>query len=148
MLDVGSGSGYLTAVFAKLVGPTGRVTGIEVVPELVERSAQSLASDSAVADMVKSGAVSVHVADAHRGWAKDAPYDAIHVGAAAEEVPAALIDELAPNGVLVIPVGPEGGAQSLYKITKNAEGEVAARELMGVRYVPLVKTPEPVEKEL
>ena len=147
MLDVGSGSGYLTAVLANLVGPTGRVTGVDVVPELVERSARDLASDPSVAEMVKSGAVSVHVADAHRGWAKDAPYDAIHVGAAAEEVPEALIDELAPGGVLVIPVGPDGGAQSLYRITKDADGKLGARELMAVRYVPLIHTKES-EKEL
>lgn len=78
VLDVGSGSGYLTAVLAQLVGPQGRVTGVEVVPELVERSRRTLAADPATRAMVESGAVSVHVAEGSPGWPANAPYDAIH----------------------------------------------------------------------
>ncbi len=83
VLDVGSGSGYLAAVLAQLVGPSGRVVGVELVPELVERSRNALAEDPATAAMVASGALSVHQADAHYGWTSGAPYNAIHVGAGA-----------------------------------------------------------------
>jgi protein-L-isoaspartate(D-aspartate) O-methyltransferase len=84
VLDVGSGSGYLTAVFAGLVRPGGRVTGVEVVPPLVERSRQALQEDAGVREAAADGVrVAVHEADAHWGWPADAPYDAIHVGAGA-----------------------------------------------------------------
>jgi protein-L-isoaspartate(D-aspartate) O-methyltransferase len=84
VLDVGSGSGYLTAILAHMVSPGGRVTGVEVVPPLVERSRAALAADEGVRAAVAAGThVSVHEADAHWGWPQDAPYDAIHVGAGA-----------------------------------------------------------------
>ncbi len=84
VLDVGSGSGYLTAIFAQLVSPGGHVTGVEVVPPLVERSRAALDEDAAVREARAGGTeVSVHEVDAHWGWPPNAPYDAIHVGAGA-----------------------------------------------------------------
>lgn len=84
VLDVGSGSGYLTAIFAQLVSPGGYVTGVEVVPPLVERSRAALDEDAAVREARAAGTeVSVHEVDAHWGWPLNAPYDAIHVGAGA-----------------------------------------------------------------
>ena len=84
VLDVGSGSGYLTAVFANLVTPRGRVTGVEVVAPLVERSRQALDGDPSVRAAREADTdVSVHEADAHWGWPQLAPFDAIHVGAGA-----------------------------------------------------------------
>ena len=140
VLDVGSGSGYLTAVLAQLVQPNGRVTGVEVVPPLVERSVAALADDPSVQAARAAGThVSVHEADAHWGWPADAPYDAIHVGAAAEEVPPALVAQLAPGGRMIIPVGRHGWSQVLMCVDKDKEsGRVTQRQLMGVQYVPLV----------
>jgi protein-L-isoaspartate O-methyltransferase len=57
---------------------TGRVTGVDVVPELVARSLRDLSSDPATSQMCATGAISMHAADAHRGWSENAPYDAIH----------------------------------------------------------------------
>ena len=70
--------------------------------------------------------------------ASGAPYDVIHVGAAAAYVPEALIAQLAPEGRMIIPVGPENGAQEIYLIDKDADGKTLTQQsVMGVRYVPL-----------
>ena len=84
------------------------------------------------------GRVTVTVGDGWAGLPERAPFDAIHVGAAARSVPKALITQLAPGGVMIIPVGPAGGAQELLRVDKAADGSVSARTLFGVRYVPLV----------
>ena len=78
------------------------------------------------------------------GWAglpEHAPFDAIHVGAAAARVPEALVAQLAPGGVMIVPVGPAGGAQQFLRVDVNATtGRATARALFAVRYVPLVET--------
>lgn len=77
------------------------------------------------------------VGDGRLGCAKYAPYDAIHVGAAAEEMPQCLIDQLAPGGRLIVPIGPENSDQTLVQIDKTIDGDIKQRSLMGVIYVPL-----------
>ena len=66
------------------------------------------------------------------------PYDAIHVGAAADEVPSKLVEQLRPGGRMIVPVGPAGQDQQLFGVDKSSEGKVWTQALMGVRYVPLV----------
>ena len=144
VLDVGSGSGYLTAVLAQLVRPGGVVQGVELVPQLAERSQGALEADPAVRAARGDGVtVVVRTADAHWGAPEHAPYDAIHVGAAAESVPSALVEQLARGGRMIIPVGPHGWTQVLKCIDKDAAGHVTERDLMGVQYVPLVRTGKP-----
>lgn len=81
----------------------------------------------------------LHV-DGFDGYPDDGPYDAIHVGAAAARIPEKLVEQLADGGRMVIPVGPDGGDQVLLQIDKDGDGKATAKELMGVRYVPLVET--------
>uniref|UniRef100_A0A0D9W6B0 Protein-L-isoaspartate O-methyltransferase n=1 Tax=Leersia perrieri TaxID=77586 RepID=A0A0D9W6B0_9ORYZ len=133
-LDVGSGSGYLTACFAMMVGPEGRAVGIEHIPELVAASTDNV-QRSAAAQLLKDGSLSFHVADGRLGWPDEAPYDAIHVGAAAPEIPQPLVDQLKPGGRMVIPVG--SYFQDLQVVDKNDDGSVTVRNDASVRYVPL-----------
>ncbi|KAM7274511.1 hypothetical protein ACFE04_016377 [Oxalis oulophora] len=133
-LDVGSGTGYLTACFALMVGPQGRAVGVEHIPELVDFSIKNI-EKSAAAPLLKDGVLQINVGDGREGWPEYAPYDAIHVGAAAPEIPQPLIDQLKPGGRMVIPVG--NIFQDLKVVDKNLDGSISVRSETSVRYVPL-----------
>uniref|UniRef100_A0A6N2K3L9 Protein-L-isoaspartate O-methyltransferase n=2 Tax=Salix viminalis TaxID=40686 RepID=A0A6N2K3L9_SALVM len=133
-LDVGSGTGYLTACFALMVGPQGRAVGVEHIPELADSSLKNI-EKSAAAPLLKEGSLSIHVGDGRQGWPEFAPYDAIHVGAAAPEIPQPLLDQLKPGGRMVIPVGKI--SQDLKVVDKKEDGSVTVRTEISVRYVPL-----------
>ena len=90
--------------------------------------------------LIDNGKIKIVLGDGWKGYAQEGPYDCIHVGAAAETVPNALIEQLAPGGRMIIPVGPQGGQQFLVRIDKGEDGMTLTQtNLMGVRYVPLVK---------
>ncbi|KAM0982317.1 hypothetical protein ACFX2I_015209 [Malus domestica] len=133
-LDVGSGTGYLTACFGLMVGPQGRAVGVEHIPELVSSSITNI-EKSAAGKLLKEGSLSVHLGDGRQGWPEFAPYDAIHVGAAAPEIPQPLIDQLRPGGRMVIPVG--NIFQDLKVVDKGLDGSISVRTGTSVRYVPL-----------
>ena len=144
VLDVGSGSGYLTACFASMLmdrfpDKPGLVVGIDIIPELVEYGQECMEKANPEL-MAPAGPVIFKVADGWEGSKEHAPFDFIHVGAAAETMPQQLIDQLAPGGQMVIPVGDY--QQGLYLVTKPTGGEAKPKVeyLMGVRYVPLVKS--------
>jgi len=127
VLDVGTGSGYHAAVLARLAR---HVYSIEVHAALAEAAAAALEADG-VAN------VTVVVGDGSRGLPQRAPFDAINVAAAAaDEVPHALLEQLAPDGRLVAPVG--GGEQRLVRIRRTPSG-FTRESLEGVRFVPLVE---------
>jgi len=126
-LEVGAGSGYQAAVLAELCR---EVTGVELVPELVTMARNNLAA---------AGYERVAVQQVHGeelGWADGAPYDVIVVAAASPRVPMSLVDQLAPGGRLVIPVG-DREKQDLVRAEKRPEGVVVTR-LMSCRFVPLI----------
>jgi len=137
VLDVGSGSGYLTAVLAFAL-PNATVVGVDVIGGLVSFSLDNFNKSPATRSLVAGGRVRFVVGDGWAGFPPGAPYDIIHVGAAAETLPDALVAQLRPGGRLVIPVGVF--SQQLVCVDKDAKGCATQRDLMPVVYVPLVRT--------
>ncbi|XP_046801560.1 protein-L-isoaspartate(D-aspartate) O-methyltransferase-like [Lucilia cuprina] len=140
VLDVGSGSGYLTACFYRYMQAQGensntKVVGIEHQPQLFIFSRKNLNNDDA--QMLKSEKLIIVEGDGRKGFPEYAPYNAIHVGAAAPEKPSILIQQLAKGGRLIVPVGPELGQQYMMQYDKDKDGRVSETRLVGVMYVPL-----------
>ncbi|WP_405232019.1 protein-L-isoaspartate(D-aspartate) O-methyltransferase [Lentisalinibacter salinarum] len=132
VLEVGTGSGYQAAVLA---GIAEHVYTIEIVAPLGERAAETL-------ERLGYDNVSVRIGDGYRGWPEAAPFDAIVVTAAPETVPPPLIEQLKVGGRLVIPVGPEGGAQFLEVFEKRPDGSITSRHVLPVRFVPFTRDVE------
>jgi protein-L-isoaspartate(D-aspartate) O-methyltransferase len=128
MLEVGAGSGYASAVAAQLVA---HVDAVERHARLVELARERLAR-------LGIANVDVHVGDGSTGWRSGAPYDAIVVAAAGPRVPAALREQLAVGGRLVIPVASGYGAQRLVLVERRGDAEWHEDDLGGVMFVPLV----------
>ncbi|KAG9294128.1 hypothetical protein G9A89_021487 [Geosiphon pyriformis] len=133
VLDVGSGSGYLTACLAHMVGPTGKAIGVDHIPQLVKHAEKNVKKDHP--EFLESNRIIFIEGDGREGYPPLAPYDCIHVGAAAGKTPRALIDQLKAPGRLFIPVGVY--SQDIYVIDKDVEGNIKEQSLMGVMYVPL-----------
>jgi protein-L-isoaspartate(D-aspartate) O-methyltransferase len=126
VLDVGTGSGYQAAVLARLVR---EVASIEIVPELAEEARARLAT-------LGYANVTVITGDGYAGLPERAPFDGILVAAAPEEVPPALLDQLAVGARLVIPVG---GDEQVLRVYHRTEEGIESRDVFPVRFVPLVR---------
>ena len=127
VLEVGTGSGYQTAVLAELAA---KVSTIEIVEPLAADAKQVLAD-------LGYDNIAFRCGDGAAGWPERAPFDGIIVTAAAREIPPALVDQLKPGGRLVIPVGPDALGQDLLLVEKDATGQVQERRLFSVAFVPL-----------
>jgi len=127
VLEVGTGSGYQAAVLAGLVA---RVYSIEIRPMLADRA-------RAILGELGCSNVELRTGDGYAGWPEAAPFDAIVVTAAPDEVPERLIEQLRPGGRLVIPVGQEGGEQRLIRLTRTSAG-LERETLLPVRFVPMI----------
>ncbi|KAG2421645.1 hypothetical protein HFD88_005620 [Aspergillus terreus] len=156
VLDIGSGSGYLTHVFANLVtgsstgSPDGQVIGVDHIPQLVELANNNMRKSAQGRELLDSGKVKFITTDGRKGWEAGAPYDAIHVGAAAETLHPALIDQLRAPGRMFIPVSAEGpgatfaamGGQYIWVVDKKSDGSIHKEKVFPVSYVPLTDSPK------
>ncbi|KAL2072246.1 hypothetical protein VTL71DRAFT_11589 [Oculimacula yallundae] len=153
VLDIGSGSGYLTAVFAELVSGNGnaKVVGLEHIQALRDMGERNLGKSERGKEFLRDGRVSFVVGDGRKGWIsrdeegggeREKGWDAIHVGAAAVELHQELVDQLRSPGRIFIPVeDPNGGGQFIWVVDKDANGTVTKKKTYGVRYVPLTDAP-------
>jgi protein-L-isoaspartate(D-aspartate) O-methyltransferase len=131
VLEIGTGSGYQAAILAEI--PNVEVYTVEIIPELARQACQRLE---------ELGYTQIHCrqGDGYYGWAEYAPYDAIVVTAAPDHLPQPLADQLATGGRMVIPIGPPGGYQTLWKFVKQPDGELQALNMGGVAFVPFTGT--------
>lgn len=143
VLDIGSGSGYLTHVLANLLdSDEGKVIGIDHIDNLTELARSNMAKSEEGRKMLENKKVEFMTGDGRKGYAEEAPYDAIHVGAAAKEMHGELVEQLRAPGRMFIPIGGDGEAQWIWVVDKDEKGEVKRKKDMGVRYVPLTDTPK------
>ncbi|MEM6942584.1 MAG: protein-L-isoaspartate(D-aspartate) O-methyltransferase [Pseudomonadota bacterium] len=134
VLEIGAGSGYQTAVLARLAR---RVYAIERHRPLVMTARARL-------EALEIANVSLRAGDGTRGWPEQAPFDRILVAAAADDAPALLLEQLRPGGIMVLPVGQSDDVQQLIRIEKAEDGGLEYRELCEVLFLPLVEgLPEP-----
>jgi protein-L-isoaspartate(D-aspartate) O-methyltransferase len=128
VLEVGAGSGYAAAVMSRIAG---KVIAIERQSELVKVATER---------MQRLGYDNVRIVegDGTRGFADEAPFDAILAAASGSHVPPAWIDQLADGGRIVMPVGDPSWIQKLVKVTKGPGGKLITEDLGGVRFVPLI----------
>ena len=127
VLEIGTGCGYHAAVTAELVG-SGNVYSVEYHEELAEQARERLAGAG-------YGAVSVRAGDGKQGWEEYAPYDRAYLTCAAPELPAAVVEQVRPGGVVLAPIG--SGTQRLVRARRRPDGSLSRESHGRVRFVPL-----------
>ena len=126
VLEIGTGSGYQTAILARF---SKHVYTVERIPELGQSAREKL-------DALGYSNISYHIGDGSEGWSMHAPYDRIIVTAAAGKMPQELLDQLKEKGIMLIPVGPRG-LQQLMFVKKSPDGEIQTQSVEYVRFVEL-----------
>jgi protein-L-isoaspartate(D-aspartate) O-methyltransferase len=129
VLEIGTGSGYQAAVLSEI---STNVYSIEIVEPLLEQARKNLAAAGYTS-------IKLRFADGYYGWPEAAPFSAIIVTCAAGHIPPPLLEQLAIGGRMVIPVGKRFGTQYLILVTKNMDGTISSRNILPVRFVPLVR---------
>jgi protein-L-isoaspartate(D-aspartate) O-methyltransferase len=128
VLEIGTGSGYQAAVLAEIVD---EVYTIEIIPELAIRAQDTF-------ERLEYGNIYARTGDGYAGWPEEAPFDAIIVTAAPEEVPPPLVEQLKEGGRMIIPIGPVYRVQYLQLLTKK-NGKLKVQNLLPVRFVPFTR---------
>jgi protein-L-isoaspartate(D-aspartate) O-methyltransferase len=126
VLEIGTGSGYQTAILAQLVK---QVYSIEIVASLAKRAAQRLR-------LLGYANITIRTGDGYHGWPEEAPFDAIIITAATAAVPPPLLEQLKPGGRLIVPLD-VGFDQELILYTKSVDGSFERRKLLPVAFVPM-----------
>ena len=129
MLEIGTGLGYQTAILAELAE---QVFSVEIIEELAregKRRLRAMGCDN----------VQLRVGDGSRGWAEHTPFDKIIVTAAPKRIPRRLLEQLKVGGRMVLPAGLDG-QQKLHVVEKGNDGKLTPRELIEVRFLPLITT--------
>jgi len=129
VLEIGTGSGYQAAILAETAG---EIYSIEIIPQLYQSARDRL-------DRLGYEKINLKIGDGYFGWPEQAPFDAIIVTCAAGHIPPPLIEQLKAGGKMVIPVGRPWSVQSLVLAEKDDQGQVRTRNLMAVRFVPLMR---------
>ncbi len=129
VLEIGTGSGYQTAILAEIVK---NVYTVEIVSSLYERVKKILS---------RYKNIKILLSDGYHGWKEYAPFDRIIVTAATEKIPDPLIDQLKDSGIMILPSGPPGWSQILLKIVKQ-KGEIKTERICDVAFVPLTRKNE------
>jgi len=129
ILDIGSGSGWTTALLAEIVGERGKIIAVEIVPELKKFGEKNVAKYN----FIEKGIVEFICADGSNGYQKEAPFDKILASASAEKLPLAWKEQLKIEGKIVTPIG-----SSIWQFYKKTEKEFESIEYPGFAFVPLV----------
>jgi len=144
VLDVGSGSGWTTALLGRIVGEKGKVVGVERIPKLIalgrenlKKSYSKIIESSKIKGMKTPPVAPVEIRQARKGvigLPEEGPFDRILVSAAADKLPSDLLDELRAGGTLVIPIG-----HSIWQVKKLVVGGLETKKYPGFAFVPLVE---------
>ncbi|KKP97501.1 MAG: hypothetical protein UR99_C0010G0005 [Candidatus Moranbacteria bacterium GW2011_GWD2_36_12] len=130
ILDVGSGSGWTTALLANIVGKNGKVIAIEILKDLFEKGKYNVEK----LDFIKNGIVDFYCQSAENGFEKNAPYDRILVSASANKIPDSFKQQLAIGGKMVLPINDE-----IWFVEKRTENDFEIKKFPGFVFVPFVK---------
>jgi protein-L-isoaspartate(D-aspartate) O-methyltransferase len=133
ILDIGSGSGWTTALFSEIVGSEGKVYGLERINELKEFGEENAEKYN----FVSSARATFIFTDGSRGLPEFAPYDIIHVGAASAEIPRQLFSQIRIGGRIVVPVGIDN--QEIYIIERKTQTDYQTKKFPGFIFVPLIE---------
>ena len=129
VLEIGTGSGYQSAVLSSLCN---YVHTIEIIDELATKASSRLKE-------LGYNNITVHCGDGNNGLTEEAPFDRIMVTAAPEEIPEILVEQLSEGGMMILPMGKEFDIQHLWVVTKGEGGSIKKEKVLPVRFVPMVK---------